>query len=136
MPQISNVITQGLSYFPVSLYIATFASLLFDPLTATIVLALFNLSAVIGTVVLGTLSDRFPYAVIMTVSELGAALGALFLWGFAKSPVSLYFFAIIFGALVSDTVTVLVPSYSHAYAERRIHIYLAQRRGRVRSRKP
>ena len=86
-----------------SLYIATFASLLSDQLTATIVLALFNVSAVVGTVVLGHLSDRFPYPVIMVVGELGSAFGALFLWGFAKSAVSLYFFAVVFGALVGNS---------------------------------
>ena len=92
---------QGLSYFPVSLYITTFTKSLSNQLTATIVLALFNISAVLGQVILGHLSDRFPYPTIMVISALGSALGAFFLWGFASTAVFLYFFAIVFGALVS-----------------------------------
>ncbi|RPD56103.1 MFS general substrate transporter [Lentinus tigrinus ALCF2SS1-7] len=90
---------QGLSYFPVSLYIPTFTRSLSDQLTATVVLALFNSSAVLGQVILGHLSDRFPYPSIMVVSALGSALGAFLLWGFANAAAYLYVFAIIFGGL-------------------------------------
>ena len=92
---------QGLSYFPVSLYIATFTRSLSNQFTATVVLALFNVSAVLGQVVLGHLTDRFPYPSIMVVSAVGSALGAFLLWGFASTAVYLYFFAIVFGVLVS-----------------------------------
>ena len=51
---------QGLSYFPVSLYIATFTTNLSNQITATVVLALFNASATFGQIILGHLSDRFP----------------------------------------------------------------------------
>ncbi|KAI0700119.1 MFS general substrate transporter [Cerioporus squamosus] len=90
---------QGLSYFPVSIYIPTFTRSLSDQFTATVVLALFNSSGVLGQVVLGHLSDRFPYPSIMVVSAFGSALGAFLLWGFANATVYLYFFAIIFGGL-------------------------------------
>ncbi|KAI0754563.1 MFS general substrate transporter [Daedaleopsis nitida] len=90
---------QGLSYFPVSLYIATFTSSLANKLTATVVLSLFNASAVIGQVVLGHLSDRFPYPSIMVCSAFGSGLAAFFLWGFADTAIYLYFFAVIFGGL-------------------------------------
>ncbi|KAI0330843.1 MFS general substrate transporter [Cubamyces sp. BRFM 1775] len=95
---ITNLL-QGLSYFPVSLYIATFTKSLSSQLTATVVLSLFNSSAVVGQIILGHLSDRFPYPVIMVVSALGSALAAFFLWGFANAAVFLYFFAVIFGGL-------------------------------------
>ncbi|KAI0824006.1 MFS general substrate transporter [Trametes gibbosa] len=90
---------QGLSYFPVSLYIAAFTRALSDQLTATIVLSLFNSSAVVGQIILGHLTDRFPYPMIMVVSAVGSALSAFFLWGFADAAIFLYFFAVIFGGL-------------------------------------
>ena len=92
---------QGLSYFPVSLYIATFTGILTNKLTATVVLSLINVSAVIGQIILGHLTDRFPYPSIMVCSAFGSALAAFFLWGFADTALYLYFFVIIFGALVS-----------------------------------
>ncbi|EIW52382.1 MFS general substrate transporter [Trametes versicolor FP-101664 SS1] len=95
---ITNML-QGLSYFPVSLYIATFTRNVANQLTATIVLALFNSSAVVGQIIMGHLSDRFPYPSIMVFSAVGSALSAFFLWGFADAAIFLYFFAVIFGGL-------------------------------------
>ena len=92
---------QGLSYFPVSLYIATFTKRLSDQLTATAVLALFNIAAVIGQIIIGHLCDRFPYPSIILFITSGSALAAFFLWGFADAAASLYLFAVIFGGLVS-----------------------------------
>lgn len=100
-PQAITNMLQGLSYFPVSLYIATFTRNVANQLTATIVLALFNSSAVVGQIIMGHLSDRFPYPSIMVFSAVGSALSAFFLWGFADAAIFLYFFAVIFGGLVS-----------------------------------
>ncbi|TBU45568.1 MFS general substrate transporter [Dichomitus squalens] len=95
---ITNML-QGLSYFPVSLYIATFTKGLSNQLTATSILSLFNVSAVVGQITIGHLSDRFPYPMIMLFSAVGSGLGAFLLWGFADKVVYLYFFAFIFGSL-------------------------------------
>ena len=91
---------QGLSFFPVALYIASFTGIIANQLTATVVLSLFNLSSVIGQIALGHLTDRFPYPSIMAFSAVGSALAAFFLWGFADTAVYLYIFAITFGGLV------------------------------------
>ena len=91
---------QGLSYFPVSLYIATFTKGLSNQLTATSILSLFNVAAVFGQITIGHLSDRFPYPVIMLFSAVGSGLGAFLLWGFADRAVYLYFFAFTFGSVV------------------------------------
>ena len=96
-----TILLQGFSYFPVSLYIASFTRTLASPLTATIVLSVFNSSAVAGQIVLGHLSDRFPYPLIMVITEVGSALAAFFLWGFASAAVYVYFFSALFGVLVS-----------------------------------
>ncbi|KAI1798150.1 MFS general substrate transporter [Ganoderma leucocontextum] len=92
-------LVQGLSYFPVSLYIASFTQQLSTPLTATIVLSLFNSAGVVGQVILGYLTDRYAYPWIMFFSSLGSALAVFLLWGFAQGPALIYPFAIIFGAL-------------------------------------
>ena len=99
-----TILLQGFSYFPVSLYIASFTTALASPLTATIVLSLFNSSAVAGQLLLGHLSDQYPYPWVMFASAMGSSTVAFLLWGFAKASVQLYFFAIIFGALVSAVV--------------------------------
>ncbi|KAI0770597.1 MFS general substrate transporter [Fomes fomentarius] len=99
---ISFIVTnllQGLSQFPVALYIAMFTRSISDQFTATVILALFNASAVVGQVLLGHLTDRFPYPSIMFVSAIGSALSAFLLWGFANAAIYLYFFAVIFGTL-------------------------------------
>ncbi|KAI9067649.1 MFS general substrate transporter [Trametes sanguinea] len=94
-----TTLLQGLSYFPVSLYIASFTRALSSPLTATIVLSVFNSSAVVGQIVLGHLSDIFPYPYVMASSAIGSGIVAFLLWGFANAAIQLYFFAVIFGAL-------------------------------------
>ncbi|KAI0332503.1 MFS general substrate transporter [Cubamyces sp. BRFM 1775] len=94
-----TTLLQGLSYFPVSLYIASFTRALSSPLTATIVLSVFNSSAVVGQIVLGHLSDIFPYPWVMLASALGSGTVAFLLWGLANAATQLYFFAVIFGAL-------------------------------------
>ena len=106
---------QGLSYFPVSLYIASFTQQLSTPLTATIVLSLFNSAGVVGQVILGYLTDRYAYPWVMFFSSLGSALAAFLLWGFAQGPALIYPFAIIFGALVSNPSTSLAVQVTHLH---------------------
>ncbi|KAH9945599.1 MFS general substrate transporter [Amylocystis lapponica] len=95
---ITNIM-QALSFFPVSLYIATFATLISSPLYATVVLSLFNSAGVVGEVLIGHMCDRFPYAWIMFASGLGSSISAFLLWGFANNLARVFAFAIIFGGL-------------------------------------
>ncbi|THH27985.1 hypothetical protein EUX98_g6212 [Antrodiella citrinella] len=71
---------QAMSYFPVSLYIAVFAETVSSPLSATIVLSLFNCSDVVGQIIIG-------------------AMSAFLLWGFADTLPRVFAFAIVFGGL-------------------------------------
>ena len=128
---------QGLSYFPVSLYIATFAKHLSNQLTATNVLSLFNLSAVVGQIIIGHLSDAMPYPFVMLLSAVGSSLGAFLLWGFANRAIRLYFFAVIFGCLVSILFSGALQYSSRPHGplspvERRVLVDLDARRRRVR----
>lgn len=98
--QSATAFIQAMSYFPVSLYIAIFTTTISSPLSATVVLSLFNISGVIGQILIGYLSDRFPYPWIMFVSTMGSAIAAFLLWGFADTLARVFAFAIIFGGLV------------------------------------
>ncbi|KAI0923643.1 hypothetical protein AcV5_009127 [Taiwanofungus camphoratus] len=92
-------VLQAMSYFPVSLYIATFARIVSSPLSATIALSIFNSTTVVGQILIGHLCDRFPYAWVMFASALGSGIAAFLLWGFAHTLPLVFFFAIVFGSL-------------------------------------
>ncbi|KAI0072295.1 MFS general substrate transporter [Panus rudis PR-1116 ss-1] len=94
-----TTVLQALSYFPVSLYIAMFTTSISSPLSATIVLSLFNSSGVAGQILVGFLTDKFPYPWIMFASALGSAISAFLLWGFADTLARVFAFSIIFGGL-------------------------------------
>ncbi|EJF57758.1 MFS general substrate transporter [Dichomitus squalens LYAD-421 SS1] len=100
-----TIALQGLSYFPVLLYITSFTTATSTPLTAVIVTSIFNSSAVGGQIVLGHLSDRYPYPWVMFLSAVGSGIVAFLLWGLASSATQLYFFAVIFGALSDGSST-------------------------------
>ncbi|KAG8721355.1 hypothetical protein FRC09_008017 [Ceratobasidium sp. 395] len=96
----STVFIQALAYFPVSLYMSVYtASLGLPPSNGTLVLAVFNLSSVIGQIVFGHLCDIAPYSYVMIGSGVGAALSAYLLWGFAHSLQLIFAFVVIFGSL-------------------------------------
>jgi len=88
-----------MSFAPVSLYIAVFTTSISSPLSATIVLALFNSAGVVGGIVVGYLSDRMPYPWIMFVVTLGSGISAFLLWGFASTLAQVFAFAVVFGCL-------------------------------------
>lgn len=90
----------SMSYYSVSLYIATFAKILSSPFSASIVLAIFNSSTVVCQVVLGHMCDRFPYAWIMLASTLVSGISVFVLWGFAHTLGLLFAFAAVYGGLV------------------------------------
>lgn len=98
--QVATNTLQSLSYFPVSLYIASFTTSIGSPLSATIVLSLFNSSSVVGRIAIGFLTDRYPYPWVMFASMLGSGIAAFLLWGFANTLARVFVFVIVFGSLV------------------------------------
>ena len=90
-----------MSYFPVSLYIPSYAaSLGFSSLNGTLALAAFNLSTVIGQVIFGYYCDKGPYTTAMIGSAILSSIFAFILWGFAHSLALIYVFAVLFGSIV------------------------------------
>ncbi|KAI0694845.1 MFS general substrate transporter [Earliella scabrosa] len=125
MSFVATAFLQGVAQFPVSLYIAMFARAMSDPFTATVILALFNLSATVGQILLGHLTDRFPYPAVMFVSAIGSALATFFLWGFANAAIYLYFFAIIFGALSGGFTSIWAQAAFECTSNHREYVGMA-----------
>lgn len=110
-------ILHAMSYYSVSLYIATFTKVISSPLSASIVLALFNSSGVVCQIVIGHLCDRFPYTWMMAGCTLVSGLAVFFLWGFAQQLTLVFLFAIIYGGFVSPNpspfTSTCPPDHSH-----------------------
>lgn len=89
-----------MSFFPVSLYIAVFTASIASPLSAAVALSLFNSAGVVGQILIGYFTDRFPYPRIMFISAVGCCLSAFFMWGFADTLATTFAFTVVFGGLV------------------------------------
>ncbi|TCD69780.1 hypothetical protein EIP91_006316 [Steccherinum ochraceum] len=98
---------QGMCFYPVSLYIAVFTATIASPLSAATALSLFNSAGVIGQVLMGYFTDRWPYPRIMFGSALGCCLSAFLLWGFADTLGTIFAFAVLFGGLGGGFPSVL-----------------------------
>ncbi|KAL8680463.1 MAG: hypothetical protein Q9186_003361 [Xanthomendoza sp. 1 TL-2023] len=67
------------------------------PIPATLLISVLNLSSVIGTILIGYLTDHLAPSSVILISSLGAALSVFLLWGFAISQPVIYIFAIAYG---------------------------------------
>lgn len=63
-----------MSFFPVSLYIPTYTVSLASPLSANVVLAVYNAASVFGQAGLGWASDRYSYPAIIAVIGVCSSL--------------------------------------------------------------
>ncbi|POY72795.1 hypothetical protein BMF94_4204 [Rhodotorula taiwanensis] len=88
--------TSSLAYFPCSLYLPTYTSTLASPVSANIVVAVFNLAASCGSAVIGYTADLSTPITVMA-SGLAGSLLALTAWGFASSLGAVFAFAVLFG---------------------------------------
>ncbi|BGO96434.1 MFS monocarboxylate transporter [Rhodotorula toruloides ATCC 204091] len=87
----------SLSTFPVSLYLATYASsLTTSTFVAEIVVGIYNVAASVGCTVLGYVSDWSYTAATILCGVLGTII-ALFAWGWADTLAKTYGFAVLFG---------------------------------------
>ena len=93
-----------MSFFPVSLYIAVFSATIASPLSSATALSLLNAAGVVGQVLTGYCTDRYPYTRIMFISAAGCCLSAFLMWGFAGTLGTIYAFAVVFGGLVRFSV--------------------------------
>jgi len=88
-----------MAYFPVSLYLPTYAVSLLsadDTFTTNLVVGVFNLAAMLGSNLTGWAAD---WSLSWTVSFIGAAGGvvAISAWGAANSLGKVFGFAVLYG---------------------------------------
>ncbi|KZO93658.1 MFS general substrate transporter [Calocera viscosa TUFC12733] len=108
-----TIFVQSLAYFPVSLYLPTYTSLLGVPaLDGQLVLSMFNLFSVVGQILIGWMCDRMPYSRVMFYSAVGSALTAYLLWGFGNSLGLLFAFAVLFGTMAGGFNSIVPPATS------------------------
>ena len=95
--QIGNIL-EGLGFFIPNIYLPSYASSLgLSRVQGTITVFLFNLTSVFGTIIMGSLTDRFDVTSIILVSTLGAAFSVFLFWGFATSLPMLCIFSLSYG---------------------------------------
>ncbi|GEM07667.1 MFS monocarboxylate transporter [Rhodotorula toruloides] len=87
----------SLSTFPVSLYLATYASFLTtSTFAAEIVVGIYNIAASVGCTALGYVSDWSYTSATILCGVLGTII-ALFAWGWSDTLAKTYGFAVLFG---------------------------------------
>ena len=66
-------------------------------LSATLAVSILNCASVIGTIIIGSLTDYLHITTVIVISATVSALSALLLWGFASAKPMLYVFAFAYG---------------------------------------
>jgi MFS family permease len=95
--QVGNIF-QGLGFFVPSIYLTTYtAQLGFSSTISALPIVLINLSAVIGSVSMGYLMDRWHVTTGILISTTGAVLSVFLLWGFSTSLAPLLAFSVMYG---------------------------------------
>ncbi|KAI0321544.1 MFS general substrate transporter [Amylostereum chailletii] len=111
-----TVFVQALAFFPVSLYIPSYAaSLGYSRLNGTLALATFNLATVVGQILFGYYCDVGPYTAVMVLSGTIAAVLAYALWGFAHTLALVYVFAVLFGGISGGFSSIWPPAAAEVY---------------------
>ncbi|KAK8122077.1 hypothetical protein PG984_010747 [Apiospora sp. TS-2023a] len=93
-----GITLQSLGYLMPQTYIASYAQSLDLPdITGPILLALFQVASVPGSLVFGPLGDRLPVTTVILVSSLGSALAVFLLWGISQKFAVLVVFCLVYG---------------------------------------
>ncbi|KAF2669078.1 MFS general substrate transporter [Microthyrium microscopicum] len=96
--QACNIIESS-GYFLPSLYLPTYArdALHSSNLASAFTVTAINGATVVGTIVMGTLIDKFHVTTCIFVSTMGSTICVFLLWGLATDLPLLYVFAITYG---------------------------------------
>lgn len=96
--QTANVI-EATGYFLPGIYLPTYARETFGTsnFMSALTLMLVNISATIGLVIMGSMTDRLHVTTCMIISAVGASASALVVWGLAESLPLLCLFCILYG---------------------------------------
>lgn len=95
---LSGVTIQALGYLMPSTYMASYALAIGHPaVTAPMLIALFHVSSVPGSILLGSLGDRFGASMVVLIASLGGTLPVFLLWGLSFHIASLVSFVLLYG---------------------------------------
>ncbi|KAI0046480.1 MFS general substrate transporter [Auriscalpium vulgare] len=112
-----TVFMQGLAYFPVSIYIPTYAVALgYSRLSGTLALTIFNLACVVGQMACGYYCDLGPYTHVMLFSGMLSSILVFALWGFAHSLALIFVFVTLFGIISGGFSAIWTPAAAEVHA--------------------
>ncbi|RYP58646.1 hypothetical protein DL770_010386 [Monosporascus sp. CRB-9-2] len=96
--QIANIV-QATGYFLPGIYLPSYARSTFGTSTffSALTLMLANISTTIGSVVMGTMTDKVQTTTCIVISAIGASTGTLLVWGLSSSLGVLYAFCVMYG---------------------------------------
>lgn len=98
MYQLSNTV-EAIGFYIPGIYIPIYAASVLgaDHFATALCILLFNISSVVGCIVIGWLIDRFHVTTCVLVSCVGATLGTFLLWGCAFNMPMVYVFCVSYG---------------------------------------
>uniref|UniRef100_A0A8H7TWL1 Major facilitator superfamily (MFS) profile domain-containing protein n=1 Tax=Bionectria ochroleuca TaxID=29856 RepID=A0A8H7TWL1_BIOOC len=99
---------ESIGFFLPAVYLPTYARSFLGAghFLAALTVMLINVSAVIGTIVMGSLTDKFGISTCLIISTMGATLATFLLWGLASNLATLYAFCILYGLFASSYVSI------------------------------
>ncbi|KAM0254549.1 hypothetical protein ACHAQJ_006655 [Trichoderma viride] len=93
-----GIIVQSLGYLMPSTYVASYASTIgLSSVTGPILLALFSMASVPGSLVHGMLGDRLSATKVVLISSFGSAVPVFLLWGLGRNISTMVVFVILYG---------------------------------------
>ncbi|KAJ4257527.1 hypothetical protein NW762_008651 [Fusarium torreyae] len=93
-----GITVQSLGYLMPSTYLASYANAIgLSSVTGPVLLALFSLASVPGSLIHGMLGDKVSAAKVILVSSLGSALPVFLLWGLNRHLSTMVVFVILYG---------------------------------------
>ncbi|CAO3628435.1 unnamed protein product [Cunninghamella blakesleeana] len=109
---------QGLGYFIPSLFIQPYAlSIGVSEHNSVNLVSILNAMCIISQLLIGHISDRFGFAIAITISSTFSALTTFFLWGFAGNNYSILLAFIILYPIFGSGFTSCFPSMIYDVAE-------------------
>ncbi|KAK4461229.1 major facilitator superfamily domain-containing protein [Cladorrhinum samala] len=96
--QFANVI-QATGYFLPGVYLPSYARINFgtSTLLSAVTVLLVNIAATVGSIIMGSMTDKLPVTTCLIISSMGASLATLLLWGLTSSLAGLYAFCFMYG---------------------------------------
>lgn len=93
-----GIIVQSLGYLMPSTYLASYASAIgLSSVTGPILVALFSMASVPGSLVHGMLGDKLSATKVILLSSFGSAVPVFLLWGLGRQLSTMIVFVILYG---------------------------------------